>query len=158
MKQFSKIVLWVWVIVAGVLIGGSIYEGVVLLPLWAGSPPESVAAWNYGVPQVRFFAVMTPFYGVLSLALLIAAFWMPGHISKSAMIAGALGLIVVVWTFFFFVPILQQTQATGGAGLSRDDVIQLTNSFVTWNYLRYILLLTGWFVGLRAFNLSGRPH
>jgi hypothetical protein len=37
----KNMVLWLFVVSAGVLTGGSIFEGVVLTPLWSHSP-ESV--------------------------------------------------------------------------------------------------------------------
>ncbi len=155
MTKFTRMVLWVWVIVAGILLGGAIYESLVLLPLWAGNPPTSVVEWKHGAPQGRFFAVITPVYGLCSLALLVLAFRMPQRVRKFALSAGAVGVLIVVWTFLFFIPILQQTQATGGAGLSGDEITRLTNQFVSWNYLRLILLIGSWIAGLRAFSVSG---
>lgn len=155
MSKITRVVLWIWVVTTGILIGGAIYEGIVLLPLWANSPPDSVRAWQLGVPQVRFFGFVTPFYGVCSLALLILSFRMPSGVKKLALAAGASGVVVVIWTFLFFVPILQQTQATGGTGMSSDEIVTLTNRFVSWNYLRYVVIITGWLAGLLAFSRSG---
>jgi hypothetical protein len=44
----TQIPLWLFVLSAGILSGGSIFEHVVLTPLWAGSLPESVTQWQYG--------------------------------------------------------------------------------------------------------------
>ncbi|MEO6334585.1 MAG: anthrone oxygenase family protein, partial [Pyrinomonadaceae bacterium] len=77
---------------------------------------------------------------------------MPARVRKFAIVAGALVVVVVVWTFFFFIPILQQTQATGGAGLSGEEITRLTNQFLTWNYLRQVLLIGSWISGLKAFS------
>jgi hypothetical protein len=33
---------------------------VVLTPLWAGSPPESVTQWQYGGIQRKFFIIFSP--------------------------------------------------------------------------------------------------
>ena|SRR5687767_657778 len=156
MPLLARIILWAWVVVAGILLGGGIYETVVLTPLWAGSPPESVLQWTHGIPQARFFGVVTPVYGLLSVALLALSFRMPNSMRTFALVAGASGVGVVIWTFLFFLPILQQTQATRGAGLAGEEIAGLVSQFVSWNYLRQVVLVIGWLAGLRAFSLTPR--
>ena len=69
-----RVILWLYLLSLTILIGGGIFEHVVLTPLWAGSPPESVTAWQYGVVQAKFFSIASPLYGLFSLALIIASF------------------------------------------------------------------------------------
>mgnify|MGYP000993134298 CR=1 FL=1 len=64
--------LWLFILSAGLITGGSIFEGVVLTPLWSHALPDSVRHWPYGTIQSKFFAVVTPLYALLSLALLIS--------------------------------------------------------------------------------------
>jgi hypothetical protein len=146
--------LWLFVLSAGILLGGSIFEGVVLTPLWAGSLPESVTQWQYGSIQSRFFMVATPLYGLFSLALVIASWWMPRSQRKWALVAGICGVVVVVATSFFFLPILQKTQATRGAGLSGEEITRLVKQFETWHWGRWAVITLGWVAGLRALSLS----
>jgi hypothetical protein len=146
--------LWLFVLSAGILLGGSIFEGVVLTPLWAGSLPESVTQWQYGSIQSRFFMVATPLYGLFSLALIIASWWMPRNQRKWALVAGTCGVVVVVATSFFFLPILQKTQATRGAGLSGEEITRLVKQFETWHWGRWAVITLGWVAGLRALSLS----
>ena len=78
MKRLNtRIVLWLFVLSATFLIGGGIFEHVVLTPLWAGSPPESVTQWQYGVVQAKFFVVASSLYYLFLLALIITLWWMP---------------------------------------------------------------------------------
>ena len=149
-----QVVLWLYLLSLTILIGGGIFEHVVLTPLWAGSPPESVTAWQYGVVQAKFFSIASPLYGLFSLALIIASFWMPAEQHKWALAAGICGITVMLTTIFFFVPILSKTQATRGAGLSGEEITRLTNQFVNWNYGRYVLMIGGWIAALRAITLS----
>ena len=126
---FTQIVLLLFVLSAGILLGGSIFEGVVLTPLWAGSLPESVTQWQYGSIQSRFFMIATPLYGLFSLALIIVSWWMPPLQRKWALVAGLSGVVVIVATSLFFLPILQKTQATRGAGLSGEEITRLVERF-----------------------------
>jgi hypothetical protein len=150
----AQIVLWLFVLSAGILLGGSIFEGVVLTPLWAESLPASVIQWQYGSIQSKFFMVATPLYGLFSLALIILSWWMPPRQRKWALVAGLSGVVVILATSLFFLPILQKTQATRGAGLSGEEITRLVNQFKTWHWGRWALIIVSWVAGLRALSLS----
>jgi hypothetical protein len=162
MKRLNvgQIFLWLFVLSAGILLGGSIFEGVVLTPLWAGSLPDSVTRWPYGSIQARFFMVVTPLYGLFSLALAVASRWMPRRQRKWALVAGLSGVVVIIATSLFFIPILQKTQATRGAGLSGEEITRLVRQFETWHWGRWAVITLGWVAGLRALSLSasGEPR
>jgi uncharacterized membrane protein len=119
--SFALMALWCFVLSAGLLTGGSIFEGTVLTPLWSNALPESVMQWKLGMVQTKFFAVATPAYGLFSVALLVTARWLSPQQYQWALTAGICGLVVIVATFTFFLPILLKTQATAGAGLSGDE-------------------------------------
>lgn len=153
-SPFAHVVLWLYVLAAGVITGGSIFEHTVLTPLWAGSLPESVTQWQYGGIQGKFFRVVTPTYALISLGLVVASFWMAPQQRKWALVAGLSGITALIVTIFFFLPILGKTQATRGAGLSGEEITALVIQFKTWNWGRWALLIGGWVAGLRAFSLS----
>ena len=44
--KIEQILLWLFVILAGIVIGAGLYEMRVTVPLWAESPPESVWYWE----------------------------------------------------------------------------------------------------------------
>jgi hypothetical protein len=156
----TQIVLWLFVLSAGILFGGSLFEGMVLTPLWAGSLPESVTQWQYGSIQAKFFTIASPLYALFSLALIIISWWMPQKQRKWALVAGVSGIIVMIATFSFFLPILQKTQATRGSGLSGDEITRLVNQFKTWHWGRWAVIIVSWLAGLRALSLSstGEPR
>ena len=151
--NIPRIVLWLWILSATILMGGGLFEHLVLTPLWAGSPPESVTQWPHGVSQARFFRIATPTYGLFSLALLGVSWLMPRQQRKWALAAGLSGIIVLVWTILFFLPILGKTQATKGAGLSGEEITALVTQFIAWNWGRWAVLIGGWIAGWRAFSL-----
>jgi hypothetical protein len=157
-SNVTHIVLWLFVLSAGIVTGGSIFEHTVLTPLWAGSPPESVMQWQYGGIQGKFFRVATPTYALLSLVLLGVSWLMPPQQRKWALVAGLSGVIALVWTIMFFLPILGKTQATKGAGLSGEEITALVTQFKAWNWGRWAVLIGGWIAGLRAFSLRPREE
>jgi hypothetical protein len=153
-SAITQVVLWLFVLSAGIVTGGSIFEHTVLTPLWAGSPPESVTGWQYGGIQGRFFRIASPTYALFSLALVVVSRLMPRQQRKWALVAGLSGIIVMVWTILFFLPILRKTQVTQGVGLSGEEITRLVNQFKMWNWGRWAVLIGGWVAGLRAFSLS----
>ncbi|HEV2761963.1 MAG TPA: anthrone oxygenase family protein [Pyrinomonadaceae bacterium] len=150
----TQVVLCLFALSAALLTGGGIFEHMVVTPLWADSPPESVTQWPYGGIQRKFFIIFSPAYYLCSLALVIASWWMPRQQRVWALVAGLSGLVIMVATFSFFIPILQKTQVTRGAGLSGEEITRLVNQFKTWNWARWAVLIGGWIAGLRAFSLS----
>ena len=153
-SAITQVVLWLFVLSAGIVTGGSIFEHTVLTPLWAGSPPESVTQWQYGGIQGRFFRIASPTYALCSLALVVVSWLMPRRQRKWALVAGLSGIIGMVATILFFLPILGKTQATQGAGLSGEEITRLVNQFKVWNWGRWAVLIGGWVAGLRALSLS----
>ena len=159
-RSIPRTILGLFVLSTTFLIGGGVFEHVVLTPLWAGSPPESVMQWPYGTVQAKFFSVASSVYYLFLISVIVALWWMPPAPRKWAIVSGVCGLIVMVTTLLFFIPILGKTQATAGAGLGPEEITALTNQFVNWNYGRYVLLIGGWAAALRAFSVfpQGKPH
>jgi len=82
-KQFSfaQIFLWLFVIALGMELGGGLYETLVVMPLWAAAPPDSVTAYyqhNVANPQFtlnaggRFWMFFTPFVGLTAITALLS--------------------------------------------------------------------------------------
>jgi uncharacterized membrane protein len=156
MEKLAVIVLWALVVASGVLVGGSVFERIVVTPLWAASPPESVTAWTLGAIQRPFFIVVTPLWALLSLGVLALASALPEPARPWARTAGIIGVCVMIATIAFFVPLLEKTEANRGAGLSSADIARFTRMFVHWSYLRSAVALGGWLAALRALTLASR--
>jgi Domain of unknown function (DUF1772) len=153
----TRTVLWLFVVFAGIHVGAALYEVFVIIPLWAGAPPESVTGWNlapqYAIRPEIYWMKFSPVYQLLSLAVFIVSWLMPTPRRKWALAAGTCGLIVSLATIFFFVPILLKTIYSRGAGLSGAEITALVNQWVGWNWLRLALMLVGWLAAIRALNM-----
>ncbi len=75
-NRITEISLWVFIISLGILIGATVFEALVITPLWAGSPPESVRGWNenprYAIESGIFFGLIAPVLLLSTLVSLIA--------------------------------------------------------------------------------------
>lgn len=149
----SALLLWFLVVAAGMLTGGSIFERLVVTPLWAGTPPTSVTAWQHGMIQSRFFVWVTPAYALSSLTAVATSFALHGSARAWTQLAGGAGVLVIVWTALFFVPILRRTQASGGAGVEPAEISRLVRQFTKWGAWRTGLALAGWLCAIRALTL-----
>ncbi|CAN5635783.1 hypothetical protein BH10ACI3_BH10ACI3_26870 [soil metagenome] len=153
-RTISLAVVWLFVITTGILLGGSIFEGAVLTPMWSHNLPESVRQWQHSGAQGPFFAVATPLFGLFSVALLALSFGMPRRQKMWSFVAGALGVAVIIMTFTFFLPILHQTEVNQGAGLSGEEITRLVTQFKTWQWGRWAVIVVSFLSGLRALSLS----
>lgn len=156
MEKIAVLVLCLLVVVSGILVGGSIYETVVVNPLWAGAPPTSVTTWPYGSIQAPFFRVATPTWALLSLGAFVLSFAMPAAARLWARTAGVIGVGVMIWTIVYFIPRVTKTEGNRGAGLSDDEITRFTLQFIHWGYLRTLLALGGWLAALRALVIVSR--
>ena len=154
MQKFALGTLWLLVISSGILAGGSIFERVVLTPMWASAPPLSVTGWSHGAVQAPFFKVVTPTWALLSLATFVLSFWMPGAARPWARVAGVVGVGIMIWTAAFFIPLVMKLMAARGAGLSGSEITRLTGQWLSWGLLRTVILLGGWLAALRALVLT----
>jgi hypothetical protein len=166
-KQFSiaQICLWLFVIALGIELGGGLYETLVVMPLWIGSPPDSVTAYyqhNAANPQFalnaggRFWMFFTPLAGLTALATLLSGLkTRPEH--RKWRIAGAsLALVVVVCTFVWFVPNIIQLTGKNVLTMSADEVASLTNWWVRLNWVRAVVYAAAWLAALRALSIPPR--
>lgn len=161
-NSISQIILWLFVIVLGILIGGGVYEGRVLVPLWSASPPESVIAFyqhNVANPQFvpnqggRFWMFVTPLCAILTIALLVSAIWTSGDHRKWRIAAGLCSLIAFAATFFWFVPNIIKLGSAQVLTMNGDELASLANAWVRLSWVRAAVLMTAWLAALRAMTV-----
>ncbi len=111
--SIAQIFLWLFVIVLGIVLGGGLYEQLVVMPLWSLTPPDSVVAYHQhkvAYPQFamnpggRFWMFFMPSAGLLAIATIISGLKTRPEHRKWRLLAAILALIVVVFTIAWFVP------------------------------------------------------
>jgi hypothetical protein len=153
----AQSILWLFILFQGLLTGGALFDALVLTPLWAGSPPQSVTTWSYGVIQGKFFVPIGTVGALFSLVLLFTARLTPPQCRRWAVIAAVCGLIVLLSELLFFIPIQMKIQATPGTGLSSEEIVNLANRFVLWHWLKLAVGLTALAAGLQALAKFNSP-
>ncbi|MGH9409182.1 MAG: DUF1772 domain-containing protein [Vicinamibacterales bacterium] len=159
MKPFTTLILWLFVIVLGLDLGGGIYETRVVVPLWAHGVPETLAAGNpYGRVAIdagmRLWAYLTSVVALFAVLALIFGFFMAGPQRAWQIVAAALELAVVGTTLLYFKPTLVRLFMTHGAGLSPAVIQSTVQQWVSLNRLRIVISAVAWCVALRALTLA----
>ena len=153
----AKSVLWLFILFQGLLTGGALFDALVLTPLWAGSPPQSVTTWTHGAIQGKFFLPIGTLGDLFCLVLLFAPRLTPPQCRRWAVIAAVCGLIVLLTEVLFFVPIQAKIQMAPGTGLSSEEIVKLANRFVLWHWLKLPVQFTAFVAGLQAFAKFNSP-
>jgi hypothetical protein len=161
-SSIAQLLLWIFVVALGVEIGAGLYETLVVLPLWSAAPPESVIAYHRHFaanPQFvpnsggRFWMFATPFVGLAALAVLLSG-WRTCPEHRTWRMAGAiLTLIVVVFTFAWFVPNIMRLHSPDVLAMSTGEVAHVATWWVRLNWVRVVVFSAGWLAALRALSI-----
>lgn len=159
----SQIILWLFVIALGISMGGGLYEGRVVEPLWASAVPDSVIGYyehNVANPQFapnqggNFWIFVTPMSTLLTIATLISARWTRGLHRRWRVAAAGLAMVSQVFTFVWFVPNIMRLLGGDVLTMSRDEVSSLANLWLNLNWIRVALLMTAWLAAMRAMTIA----
>jgi hypothetical protein len=165
--RVEQVLLWVFVILAGIVIGAGFYEMRVTVPLWAHSPPDSVWYWEAQrivnpqyVPNsgARFWIFLTPAHTLLTLATFIAGLKMRGAHRKWVLISTAIFFLMHLTAFVWFVPTINRLARSRELGLSPEEVATTARLWVTLSWFRAPIGLVGFIAGLRALTIPPEPR
>lgn len=165
-RQFSvaQIMLWIFVIMMGIEIGAGLFEAIVIVPIWASAPPDSVLAYyqhNAANSQFaldsgrKFWMFSTPLVGLLAILTLLTGLKAPSEHRKWRAAGSVIVIILVIFTFVWFVPTLIKLTGRGVTQLSSEQVVSLTNWWVRLNWVRAVAYVVAWLTALRALTTPG---
>jgi len=155
----ARLILWLFVITLGLDLGAGIYEARVVVPLWAGGVPQTLAAdnpygrvavdagihfWAYMTSAVAVVAVLALVFGVLAAA--------PRRVWQTC--AAVAELAAVAMTLLYFRPTLVRLFLGRGAGLSAAAVTSTVGRWVMWSRVRIAVSFVAWCAALRALTLA----
>ena len=161
--KIEQILLWVFIILSGIVIGAGLYEMRVTVPLWANSPPESAWYWEaqrIANPQyapnsgLRFWIFVTPTHLLLSVATLIAGWKTHGDHRKWLFASTIAFIILHTSALLWFVPAIGEILNSRSLGISPEQVITKTHMWVTLSWVRAVFGLAAFVAGLRALAIS----
>lgn len=116
------IALMISILLMGILLGGIVYSHIVYFPVYLSSLPDSAVLVNgpHALHEERFWLLIHPL-AVLSLIISLALNWKTRARRKLIIIPLVVYLLAIVVTALYFVPELQNFQASPNMNVSRAD-------------------------------------
>src|SRR5215831_11671699 len=100
--------LWLYALMATVVLGSGVYESLVVHPAWSRKPPESFVGFVAAISTANlgaFWAPAAPLYALSGLGAWVAAF-SAGRPNAPLAVSVACAVSVVVWTLVYFRPLI----------------------------------------------------
>jgi Domain of unknown function (DUF1772) len=159
--RLTRMMLWISVLAWGILLGGKLFDHVVLVGAWSLSPPESLSLLPYGP---RFPVDTGDFFFPSSVALLMCSFgvmitgWKtPLRFRVLLAVPAVMLLVTLIFTVLWFWPANRALWhvATGAPDAIRDRaaVIRLVRQWVTYDWLRIAVGAVGLMCSVRAISV-----
>lgn len=104
-RKLANAALMLAIILWGTLLGGVVYSHLVYFPVYLSDLPNSAVVVNgpYGLNELRFWAMIHPLL-ILSLAAALVLNWTSAARRKLIVLSFAVYVIVLLISFFYFVP------------------------------------------------------
>lgn len=158
----SEVLLWLFVINLGIAYGAGLYEARIVVPQWLSGSQQAGYRWNREAALeanvgLRFWVYVTTVpLTLLTLAFLVAVWWLPDPVRSWWMAAGLAALLDRVMTFGYFIPTMLKLMRNDG--LSETDTVAKALQWVRLGYVRHAATLIALLAALKAFALFYMQH
>ncbi len=153
--------LWIAVLAWGVLLGGKLFDLVVLVGAWSASPPESLSLLPYGP---RFPVDTGDYFFPSSVALLVCSFggliagWnTPWRFRVLLAVPALMLLVTLAFTVLWFWPanaaLWAVARGAPNAMQDRAEIIRLVALWVTYDWLRVTVATIAFVLCVRAISV-----
>jgi hypothetical protein len=149
--------LWYNVISLSIWFGGTIYQMLVIVPLWSAAPPESVRAFFAGTGYPRtinnFFGRRTQALRAIPLFLLPIIAWADAALRLWLAIPALCTAVALLMTLAYIYPINDTLIFKAGGDLAPDEVRRLARRWIVADRIRLAIMTVGFLALLYAFGL-----
>lgn len=142
----------------GAALGGGLYEGLVVNPVWSQDPPRSFTLIqpDTGVPLQTFWI---PIHAAITVGLLLALIltWRERGVRRVLLVGLAAYVVMRAWSFAYFIPeMLAFQEVPVGAGPG-PELAARVDRWVGLTWLRLPLDLIAWACFLIALRRTAGP-
>jgi len=140
-------VLWLYLAMASLVFGATVYEALVVHPAWSRKPPESFVAFM-GEPVGRinlaqFWIPVAPLFALSALAS-VAAAAMQGTPNRMLIVSAACAVTVVAWTLIYFRPTVSRFLLQQGGNAPAERLQAEARRWIVLNWIRVALVAISW--------------
>jgi hypothetical protein len=149
--------LWLSVITLSIWVGGTLYQMLVIIPMWSASPPESVRAFFLGTDYNRtiyhFFG--PPFMVARSLPIVAAVLfgWHLAQQRKWLLVTAVCYAFALIFTLAYIYPINAVLFTQAGGNHSGQEIRAMAERWIWADRLRFAIGIVGFLAVLKAFRL-----
>lgn len=156
--KWANGVLLMCVLFAGADLGGSFYEGALVVPVWQANPPATLALIqpsHGGIELVRFWL---PIHGIFNLLLFFSLWLCWKDLPRRKLILAALGTYIAmrIWTFAYFIPEITAFMQMPLDGPSTPELVARTQKWGWLSHGRGLLVLVSTVFLMKASLRSPR--
>jgi len=157
----TRALLWISVIAWGILLGGKLFDHVVLAGAWSASPPESLSLLPYGprfpVDTGAYFFPSSVALLVCSLGLFVSGWRTPPRYRLSLWLPPLMLLVILAFTIRWFWPanaaLWEVAQQAPGAMRDPDAIAALVRRWVAFDRIRIAAGLLAFVLCVRAISV-----
>ena len=149
--------LWLYAVMASVVLGSGVYESFVVHPAWSRKPPESFVNFVGAISLMNlgaFWAPVTPLFALSGLGAWVVA-RTAGSPIVPLTVSAACAVSVVVWTFVYFRPRIVRFLGAGGGDTPAERLQSEARRWVLFNWIRIAMTAVSWWGALRAIAARG---
>lgn len=154
---FCDLTLWAAIFSLAVAIGGTVYQMMVIVPVWLQNLPGSIAAFGKSDVKPAIFWT-SPFLRAMTGATVLASVLANWNTPRQYWVLASCSLfaVAIAATIAYFAPGLKKMGLLGNAP-SFDDPAALTRALHNWlfadKFRFYLLLLPAFFLLLKALSV-----
>lgn len=155
--RIAQILLWYNVISMGIWAGGTVYQMVVIVPLWSAAPPESVRAFFLGTGWLgtigNFFGPRTMALRMLPILLGVVAGWHLRMHRGWLLVPALCSIAGVAMTLSYIYPINDVLFTQAGGNLGPEAVRGMVRQWIVADRVRFAIMSVGYLCLLRALSI-----
>src|SRR5436189_1699479 len=155
---FYATVMWLYFVIAYLVLCDSVYESLVVHPAWSRHPPESFIGF-VGAPISRmnipaFWVPVAPLYALSGLGAWVVALW-AGSPTVPLTVSAACAVSGVVWTLVYFRPTIERFLEAGGGNTPTERLQIEVHRWIRLNWIRVGLVAISWWGALSTVARQG---
>lgn len=163
--RMTRGLLWVAVVAWGVLLGGKLFDHVVLVGAWSADPPASLSLLPYGerypVDTGDYFFPSSVALLLCSLGLFVSGWRTPWRYRFSLVLPPLMLLVILVFTVRWFWPANAELWrvAQGAPDALRDpsEIAAVVRQWVAFDRVRIVAGLVAFLLSVRAISVPFPP-
>lgn len=157
-ELWVRILLWYNVLSLAIWAGGTLYQMLVIVPLWSADPPHSLQTFFKGTAITttipHFFGPVTQILRGVPLFVLVGLAWKYETIRPWITACGATFIIGLVMTRAYIYPMNDVLFWRAGEGLGKDEARALVRAWIIADRVRFAIMTGGYVCLLRAFSMQ----